>query len=191
MTAAAILHRAEAEGVSLTLTPAGTIKAIGNPEAVNRLLPVIRAHKAAILAELADPFTETARRHGLMPDRLRDVLTDEDVQAIHNNRDGELLWLEMFADIVAKGIIQEREEALRENFTERAAIIEYEANKPRDQAEAEAARLVFCSDCRHSQPADGCRPHLKFCRVDFGPFLKWDATPRGCDQFRPKEPSND
>jgi hypothetical protein len=158
MTAAAILHRAEAEGVSLTLTPAGTIKAIGNPEAVNRLLPVIRAHKAEILAELApDPVTQVAQRHGLTPERLRGGLTDEDVPAVHDNQDGERLWLEMFADIVAKGIIQEREQSLRESYEsyeERAAIAEYDGGMERGQAEESAFREVYCQCCRHWTPDD-------------------------------------
>jgi hypothetical protein len=36
----------------LALSPTGTIKAVGNGEAVNRWLPIIRRHKAELLNEL-------------------------------------------------------------------------------------------------------------------------------------------
>ncbi len=52
MTPAAIIRQAQAEGVKLALSPAGTIKAAGNGEAVNRWLPIIREHKAELLEEL-------------------------------------------------------------------------------------------------------------------------------------------
>ena len=52
MTPAAIIKQARADGVMLALSPAGSIKAVGNGEAVKRWLPVIREHKAELLAEL-------------------------------------------------------------------------------------------------------------------------------------------
>jgi len=52
MTPATIIQQAAAEGVILAPTPAGTIKATGNGDAVTRWLPVIREHKAELLAEL-------------------------------------------------------------------------------------------------------------------------------------------
>ena len=52
MTPAAIIRQAQADGVTLALSPAGTIKAIGNGEAVSRWLPLIRERKAEVLAEL-------------------------------------------------------------------------------------------------------------------------------------------
>src|SRR5262245_34235061 len=55
MTPVAIIRQAAAEGVTLVLSPAGTIKAAGNAEAVNRWLPAIHANKPAIVAELR-PF---------------------------------------------------------------------------------------------------------------------------------------
>jgi hypothetical protein len=42
MTPAAIINEAMADGVSLTISPAGTIKATGDGAAVNRWLPAIR-----------------------------------------------------------------------------------------------------------------------------------------------------
>jgi hypothetical protein len=56
MTPAAIIRQAGTEGVSLALSPAGTIKATGNAEAVKRWLPVLREHKPGIVVALAtDP----------------------------------------------------------------------------------------------------------------------------------------
>jgi len=53
MTPAAIIKKAAAEGVRLAVTPAGTIKAIGERAAVTRWLPLIREQKPAIVATLA------------------------------------------------------------------------------------------------------------------------------------------
>jgi hypothetical protein len=58
-----IIQKAAADGVILTLSPAGTIKATGDQEALNRWLPALREHKPALLAALA-PATEEADRHG-------------------------------------------------------------------------------------------------------------------------------
>ena len=52
MTPAAIIKEAMADGVRLALSPAGTIKATGNGDAVERWLPLIREHKPGIVAEL-------------------------------------------------------------------------------------------------------------------------------------------
>lgn len=52
MTPTTIIQQAQADGVMLALSPAGTIKAVGNGEAVNRWLPVIREHKAELLDAL-------------------------------------------------------------------------------------------------------------------------------------------
>lgn len=52
MTPATIIKEAQADGVRLALSPDGTIKAVGSGEAVNRWLPLIRSHKAELLAEL-------------------------------------------------------------------------------------------------------------------------------------------
>lgn len=52
MTPATIIQQATADGVNLALSGAGTIKAAGSSDAVNRWLPVIREHKAELLAEL-------------------------------------------------------------------------------------------------------------------------------------------
>ena len=52
MTPAAIIREAQSEGVKLTLSHAGTIKAIGDGAAVNRWLAVIRENKAEIVEAL-------------------------------------------------------------------------------------------------------------------------------------------
>lgn len=52
MTPAAIIQKARADGVTLLLSPSGTIKAAGDREAVNRWLPIIRKHKNEIVNEL-------------------------------------------------------------------------------------------------------------------------------------------
>lgn len=58
MNPATIIREALSEGVNLTLSPSGTIKATGQAAEVNRWLPLIREHKAGIgaaLQEAANP----------------------------------------------------------------------------------------------------------------------------------------
>ena len=90
MTPATIIQQAAAEGVSLALSPAGTIKAIGDQVTVNRWLPVIRENKPGIVAALQqaanddilpDPAAEARRQRVLAildahPDTRYAVLTD-------------------------------------------------------------------------------------------------------------------
>ena len=89
MNPARILERASADGVTLTLSPAGTIKATGDGAAVNRWLPVIREHKPGILAALQEaandllpnPAAEARRQRVLAilaenPNIRRAVLVD-------------------------------------------------------------------------------------------------------------------
>lgn len=58
MTLTAIIQHAAADGVQLSLTPAGSIKVSGDQAAVTRWLPTIRAHKPDIIAEMrARPAT--------------------------------------------------------------------------------------------------------------------------------------
>lgn len=52
MTPATLLGRAAADGVQLSLSPAGALKAMGPATAVNRWLPAIRAHKPELLDRL-------------------------------------------------------------------------------------------------------------------------------------------
>lgn len=75
MTPATIIREAQVDGVNLTLTlsPAGTIKATGDGAAVNRWLAVIREHKTEIIEALkvGAGDTATASRWWLIhyPDR--------------------------------------------------------------------------------------------------------------------------
>jgi hypothetical protein len=52
MTPVEIIEQATVEGVTLALSPAGTITATGDQSAVDRWLPVIRDNKPSILCEL-------------------------------------------------------------------------------------------------------------------------------------------
>lgn len=61
MTPAAIIKQAAMDGVSLALSPAGTIKASGDSEAVKRWLAAIREHKAEIVEALKVSPGNTAR----------------------------------------------------------------------------------------------------------------------------------
>lgn len=60
MSAATIIQSARSDGVTLTLSPSGTIKAVGDGAAVNRWLPVIRTHKADIIGILKGAESEAA-----------------------------------------------------------------------------------------------------------------------------------
>lgn len=52
MTPAAIIREAQTDGVTLSISPTGTIKASGDGAAVNRWLSVIREHKEGIVDAL-------------------------------------------------------------------------------------------------------------------------------------------
>ncbi|MBK9520348.1 MAG: hypothetical protein IPO13_01705 [Rhodocyclaceae bacterium] len=52
MTPAAIIQSATADGISLSVSASGAIKAGGDPPKIARWMPVIREHKAAIIAAL-------------------------------------------------------------------------------------------------------------------------------------------
>jgi hypothetical protein len=52
-----IIQAATADGVTLALSPTGTVKVRGRPDALDRWLPALRAHKpevAALLSDLAE-----------------------------------------------------------------------------------------------------------------------------------------
>lgn len=62
MTPATIIQHAKAEGLELSLSQNGNIKAAGDSETVNRWLPIIREHKGNIIPLLAQqpaPMTAT------------------------------------------------------------------------------------------------------------------------------------
>lgn len=59
MTPSTIVKEAAVDGVSLTLSSTGTIRAVGEREVVKRWLPMIREHKAAIQTVLRGPRFST------------------------------------------------------------------------------------------------------------------------------------
>lgn len=61
MTPAAIIQAAAQDGVTLALSPSGTIKASGKEEAVTRWLAAIREQKAAIVEAMKVSPRNTAR----------------------------------------------------------------------------------------------------------------------------------
>ena len=74
MTPATIIQQAAAEGVSLALSPAGTIKAIGDQVTVNRWLPVIRENKPGIVAALQQAANDDTLPDPTMEARRQRVL---------------------------------------------------------------------------------------------------------------------
>ncbi len=54
MSAAQLIHRANAAGIELRLDEAGSLRAAGDRQAIERLLPDLRAHKAEIARLLLD-----------------------------------------------------------------------------------------------------------------------------------------
>jgi hypothetical protein len=52
MNAETIIREAQADGVALALTPTGTIKTAGKPEAVDRWRETLREHKAELIDAL-------------------------------------------------------------------------------------------------------------------------------------------
>ena len=75
MTPAAIIKAAAAEGVTLALTPAATIKASGDGTAVNRWLPIIREHKPGVVAALQQALNDEALPAPATETRRQRVLT--------------------------------------------------------------------------------------------------------------------
>lgn len=62
MNTAEVIERLESEGVSLVLTPSGGLDVSGNKEAVGRVLPFLRNHKAEIV-ELLDRIAPTIQEN--------------------------------------------------------------------------------------------------------------------------------
>jgi hypothetical protein len=134
MTPAAIIREAAAAGVSLALSPAGTIKATGDQVAVNRWLPLLREHKAEIVALLA--------RDGAPPDltgispEFAARLSPEDLKDLTAGD------IPLAVQAFEQAAIAREAEDLREAFEEHAGILEFDAGMPRPEAELEAARIT-------------------------------------------------
>ena len=71
MNPATIIEQATADGVNLALSSSGSIKAKGDPAAVNRWLPAFREHKVDIVAMLVEPANDSTSWGWLLhyPDR--------------------------------------------------------------------------------------------------------------------------
>lgn len=69
MNPAAIIREAQADGVALALSPAGTIKAIGDASAVNRWLPILKEYKPGLLTALQEAVHEVP-----IPDDLENLI---------------------------------------------------------------------------------------------------------------------
>jgi hypothetical protein len=124
----AVIREAAEDGVSLALSPAGTIKATGDQAAVNRWLPVLRAHKPDILAALTHRDLS-----GVSPE-FAVRLSAEDLEDIAAG-DIPMGTVQAFeAAAVAREV-----EDLRQ---ERAGILEFDAGMLRPEAELEAARIT-------------------------------------------------
>lgn len=67
MTPAAILKQALSDGVKITLSDSGTLKATGKQDAVDRWLPTIRAHKAVIVGAIQQGMGATAANDATQP----------------------------------------------------------------------------------------------------------------------------
>ncbi len=73
MTPATIIRAAAAEGVDLTISPTGTINALGHQDAIDRWVLVIREHKASIIAALKVGAGDTPN-HTAFDNRLDAVI---------------------------------------------------------------------------------------------------------------------
>jgi hypothetical protein len=60
MSPAEIIEKAAADGVDLSLSPAGNVNAAGDQSAVSRWLPTIREHKPAIISALMQAANEVS-----------------------------------------------------------------------------------------------------------------------------------
>jgi hypothetical protein len=159
-------------------------------EKLRPVAPVVSELRGQLQAETsaADPITQAAKSHGLTQERLRNELTQDDIQAIADDLPGERRALEVFASILAAELIKEQEQSLQENFQERSGILEFDGGMPRDEAEETAFKLVFCSACCHSEIPDVHRRHLLTCAAhQRGGYLKWSSEPAWCEQFKAKE----
>jgi hypothetical protein len=118
MTPQMILARAATEGVCLSLSPHGVIKASGEAAIVHRWVPMLRAHKPALVALLADAVPAYHR------------VTLSLMQAVSRSFDQR--------ECVYAGLVPPLAHEDMEWFDERAAIGEYVGGLSREAAEAQA-----------------------------------------------------
>lgn len=101
MTPATLLRQLEADGVRLTLTPAGTLKAAGEQSAISRWLPVLRERKTEILTALADLapdiqdfIDDIEERAAIMEHDAADCYPDRQAATAAAYEDCKIIWLE-------------------------------------------------------------------------------------------------
>ncbi len=128
MNPAAIIREATAGGVNLAVTSAGTLKATGEAEAVNRWLPAIRRYKPGILAALRAAANRPSPR---------DCHDCANVTGRGGCGEPVLAGLSP-----VEGVIRYGHADTCEAFEERAAIMEYDGGLPRAEAERRARVIV-------------------------------------------------
>lgn len=76
-----IIRQVSADGVALKVTPAGTLKVIGDQAAIDRWCPILRSRKLEIIAalsqlpgDLESRIRAMARRWQYSPEEVADVL---------------------------------------------------------------------------------------------------------------------
>ncbi len=61
MTPSTVLREATMDGVILSISAAGKVKAVGSRGQVDKWLPIIREHKISLVALLSEPVSETEK----------------------------------------------------------------------------------------------------------------------------------
>lgn len=120
MTPAIIIREAQADGVRLALSPAGTIKATGDGAAVSRWLSVIRERKAEIIEALKVGAAETTTDSRCSIGQASASLTASEEKAIR-------AWLALIGEIDPETIAEvigrcRRIANVRDYFIGRAAV---------------------------------------------------------------------
>lgn len=142
MNPATIIREATADGVTLALSPAGTIKATGDVSAINRWLPILKANKPDILSALQEAPNDTPGDTPIPAD-LENLIrragtfweySPEDYALVRDlaRRDPEGLRLALESD---KWLVMAEQDA----YEERAAIMEFDGGLSREGAERRAA----------------------------------------------------
>jgi|GEM_PF-6774575 len=164
MTPATIIQKAQADGVRLAMSPAGTIKATGNGAAVNRWLAVIREHKAEIIGMLKVSANDTAST----------PVTAEEEKAIRT-------WLEHIKE-TDPATIAEVVDKCRNDLEARRYFMKRSKEVPEPVT---VNHPMTCGDCIHFERID--HPHLGHCAKGEPEAIAglWDDDNRLCNHFSP------
>ena len=74
MSALDLFQRAQVAGVTITVTPAGSLELYGPPESIRTLAPEVRINKQDLLRHFADPhLTASARMQTPAPEIVDDI----------------------------------------------------------------------------------------------------------------------